>query len=263
MTIDRVDSPLSGEPSPELVVSDGELPRIYDELAAWWPLFSSPADYAEEAALYQRILLDALGPPPHTMLELGSGGGNNALYLKSRFEMTLADRSPGMLDVSRALNPECEHVVGDMRTLRLGRRFDCVFIHDAIVWMTTREDLRQAVETAFAHCAPGGVALFVPDDVRETFRTRTSQGGHDGEDRGLRYLKWIWDPDPDDHTFVVDFAFMLRDGTGTVRVIHDRHIEGLFPRAVWDEIFTGAGFEPAQGASFTVDGPAFACRRPA
>jgi len=26
--------------------------KLYDELSEWWPLFSAPEDYAEEAALF-------------------------------------------------------------------------------------------------------------------------------------------------------------------------------------------------------------------
>ena len=44
------------------------------------------------------------------------------------FALTLVDRSPAMLAVSRALNPDCEHVTDDMRTVRLGRIFDLVFV---------------------------------------------------------------------------------------------------------------------------------------
>ena len=47
-----------------------------------------------------------------------------------------------MLALSATLNPECEHLEGDMRTLRLGRTFDVVFIHDAISYLTTEDDLR-------------------------------------------------------------------------------------------------------------------------
>jgi trans-aconitate methyltransferase len=84
--------------------------------------------------------------------------------------MTLVDRSAAMLAVSRRLNPECQHVEGDMRSVRLvGHRFDGVFIHDALMYMTTEHDLVQAMETCFSHCRPGGASLFVPDYVRETF----------------------------------------------------------------------------------------------
>ena len=42
--------------------------RLYDELASWWPLLSSPADYAEEAAFYRRALLEACARPAETRM---------------------------------------------------------------------------------------------------------------------------------------------------------------------------------------------------
>jgi SAM-dependent methyltransferase len=216
--------------------------RLYRELAAWWPLFSAPADYAEEAGIYRRLLAEAGQPPLRTVLELGSGGGNNASHLKRHFQLTLVDLSPGMLEVSRALNPECEHLQGDMRTVRLGRFFDAVFIHDAIGYMTTEQDLRAAIETAFVHCRPGGGALFAPDHLRENFRTGTDHGGHDGDGRGVRYLEWTWDPDPADTTYLADYAYLFRNPDGSVQVEHDRHVQGLFPRATWLRLLDRVGF---------------------
>ena len=220
--------------------------KLYDELAEWWPLFSAPEDYAEEAAFFARVLTDACSPPPRTVLELGSGGGNNALYLKSQFQMTLTDLSAQMLDVSRALNPECEHYAGDMRTANLGRTFDAVFIHDAISYMRSEGDLRATMSNAYRHCRAGGVALFVPDCVRETFVVETRHGGHDGNDgRSLRYLMWTVDPDPTDTTYRTDFAILLRDNRGETRVVHDSHIEGIFPRTEWMRLLRQAGFKPS------------------
>jgi Methyltransferase domain len=227
----------------QLVAGTGA-PKLYGELASWWSLLSSPADYAEEAAFYERTLVGACERPPRTLLELGSGGGNNASHLKTRFQMVLVDRSPGMLEVSRAPNPECEHVEGDIRTVRLDRDFDCVFIHDAVVYMTTESDLRHAIETAFVHCRPGGAALFAPDYVRESFRSSTDHGGYDGENRSMRYLEWTWDPDPTDATYVVDHAYLLRGSDGSVRVEQDRHIAGLFARADWLRLLSEVGFRP-------------------
>lgn len=157
--------------------------------------------------------------------------------------MTLVDQSPEMLAVSRTLNPECEHLLSDMRTVRLGRLFDAVFIHDAIMYMTTEIDLRAAMATVYLHCRPGGVALFVPDHVRETFTPSTEHGGHDGEQRALRYLEWSYDPDERDTTYVTDFVYVLREGADRVRVEHDRHIEGLFARADWLKWLGETGFE--------------------
>jgi SAM-dependent methyltransferase len=227
------------------MTSGTDAPKLYHELAAWFHLLTAPAEYAEEAEFYTKQLIAACDRPPKTVLELGSGGGNNASHMKARFEMTLTDISPQMLAISRSINPECEHIEGDMRTLRSGREFDAVFVHDAIVYMKTEEDLRAAIETAFVHCRRGGAALFAPDHVKEKFRPYTDHGGHNGEDgRGLRYLEWTWDPDPSDDTYTVDFAYLLRDADGSVRVEQDRHIEGLFSRDTWLRLLAGAGFQP-------------------
>lgn len=218
--------------------------KLYHDLAAWWPLLSAPEEYKEEADFFRPLLIEACATPPRTLLELGSGGGNNASHLKAHFQMTLTDLSPGMLAVSRALNPECEHVEGDMRTVRLGRVFDAVFVNDAIAYMTSAADLRRALETAFVHCRPGGAALFAPDHVRETFTPSTDHGGHDNGTRGLRYLEWTYDPDPTDTTYLVDFAYLLRAANGDVQVEHDRHLEGMFGREEWLQLLREVGFQP-------------------
>lgn len=218
--------------------------KLYTELAHWWPLLSAYEDYADEAEFFRHVLVGAGLPPSPALLELGSGGGNNAYYLKRAFpHLTLTDLSPEMLAVSRALNPECEHVQGDMRTLRLGREFDAVFIHDAIDYMTTSADLRQALETAYVHCRAGGVALFVPDHVRETFEPSTDHGGEDGDGRALRYLEWTYDPDESDTTCVTEFAYLLREGQQPAHSEHDVHICGLFPRAEWLRHLHDLGFQ--------------------
>ena len=80
----------------------------------------------------------------------------------------------------------------------------------------------------------------------------------------MRCLEWSWDPDPDDDTFVTEFAFLLRDGRD-LTVVHDRHVEGLFAHAVWKRLLEDAGFaiEPADRP--IGDGgfdEIFLCRRP-
>lgn len=219
-------------------------PRLYDEFAPWFHLLTAPADYADEAAFYLNAFTEALGRPPETWLELGSGGGNMASHYKHHVQATLTDPAPGMLAISRALNPECEHLEGDMRDLRLGRTFDAVFVHDAVCYMTGAHDLRAAMATAFVHTRPGGAAIFVPDCTRESFVPHTDTGGHDGapgDPRALRYLAWDTDPDPTDSWYQVDYAYLLRDGD-RVRVEHDVHREGLFATAEWLQWLAEAGF---------------------
>jgi SAM-dependent methyltransferase len=218
--------------------------RLYEDLASWFPLLTAPPEYADEARFYRDVILEVCDPPARTVLELGSGGGNNASHLKATFEMTLVDRARPMLEVSKRLNPECEHVEADMLCVRLGRAFDGVFVHDAVMYLRTEEELRRLIETAFVHTRVGGAALFSPDCVRETFEPTTTHGGNDGQEgRALRYVAWIWDPDPADTAYVVDFAYLLRSPDGSVRALHDRHDFGLFTRADWLRLLQTTGFE--------------------
>ncbi len=215
------------------------LPKLYRELVPWYRLVDPTEDHFDEVSSYRRAFEQGVTSPLATLLELGAGAGNNAFHLKAGLRCTLTDLSEDMLQ----LNPECEHVQGDMRTLRLGRTFDAVLVHDAIMYMLDEEDLRAAIETAFVHTRPGGAAVFAPDYVTETFEETTELA--DGRDtdgkRALRYVAWLWDPDPLDTAYRVEYAFFLRQGDH-VEVVHDRHVEGLFPRTTWERLFREVGF---------------------
>lgn len=218
-----------------------QLPLLYTDFAAWYPLLTPRDEYVEEAECYHQALVAALATPPQTLLELGSGGGHLASHYKRHVRSTLVDLSPQMLALSQTLNPDCEHVLGDMCTVRLGRRFDAVLVHDAVMYLTTGEELQQAMTTAFVHCRPGGVALFLPDHVRESFVGSTEHGGSDGVGRALRYLAWTWDPDPTDTIYITDYAYLLHEDGLPLRCVQDRHVEGLFRRAEWLGLLGGWG----------------------
>jgi SAM-dependent methyltransferase len=217
--------------------------RFYGDLAPWWPLISPVAEYESESA-YIATLLHSSARPVVRVLDLGSGGGHVAAHLKRHFDVSLVDLSPRMLEVSRRLNPECPHVVADMRTVRLDTSFDAVLVHDAIDYMTTPDDLAAAVRTAFAHCSPGGMAIFLPDAVAETFAPGSDTGGSDGDDgRAVRFLEWTWDPDPADTWVLTQYVFVLRGPDDVVEVVPDLHRTGLFRRDVWLAVLAEAGFE--------------------
>ena len=222
---------------------DSDGPKLYRELASWFHLLTAPAEYAEDADYYLKALREACDGRMRTLLELGSGGGNVASHLTPSLEMTLVDISPEMLEVSRSINPGVEHVLGDMRSVRLGRLYDAVLVQDAISYITNEADLERALATAFEHLRPGGAAIFAPDHIRETFQPTTDCGGHDSRGRAMRYVEWLWDPDPADTTYTQDFAYLLREEDGNLRVEHDRHVMGLFGRDTWLAILGKVGFE--------------------
>ena len=215
--------------------------KLYRELAEWWPLLSPHTEYEEEAHLFLKIIQHY-----HTSvkdaLEFGSGGGSNAFYLKKQFAMTLSDLSPDMLEVSRNLNPDCPHLQGDMRTIDAGREFDLVFIHDAISYITEKDDLLAVMRNAKKHLKPDGLLFIMPDHYKETFETRTDHGGVDKDGRGMRYLEWSYDSNPDDHVAETEYAYIMRDRDGQITHEYDSMKSGLFSMPEWEELLKEAGF---------------------
>ncbi len=181
---------------------------------------------------WRAVLSSTAAISVHDVLDLGSGGGHVALHLRDRFTLTLADISEDMLASSRRLHPRCRHVRGDMRTMRLEQDFDAVLAHDAIDYVTTQDDLAMVIATAFAHCRPGGIAVFVPDYVKDDFRALTGGGGggDDGTGRRATFREQTWDPDPDDDWVQAEYEFILRAADGTAQVIKETHRLGAFSR---------------------------------
>ena len=71
---------------------------MYGELASWFHLISHPDEYAAEADHVARIVDAVCGGAAKTLLELGSGGGNNAYRVRvSRSPVRAAGhRRPGL-----------------------------------------------------------------------------------------------------------------------------------------------------------------------
>lgn len=225
---------------------------MYDAWADWYRWIDPPEHHAFEAESYVRAFERGGARAGSSLLELGSGAGHNALYLKERFRCTLTDLSPAMLALSRELNPACEHLEGDLRTLRLGRSFDAVFLHDAVTYMRSEDELRAALRTAFEHTRPGGCAVVAPDEFREDFEECTTHFAYDARGRSLRGIEWSWDPDPSDDEIVTEYVFVLREG-GAVKTLHERHPGGVFARETWQRLLREAGFAQVELVERAID----------
>lgn len=221
--------------------------RLYTDLVSLYPQVSVRSAYAAEAAQISRAIRRRLPSIPKrrkpTLLELGVGAGHLLSHLTGDFDAVAVDLVPEMLEYSKSINPGVEHAVGDMRTARLGRTFDATMIHDAIHYMLTEDDLLAAMRTCHAHLKRGGVAVFVPGYVKETFLEGDVSHALRLHAHGeLGYIAQAHDPDPTDNTYQLAFLLPRRESHRVI-VEEDRHTCGLFPIATWMRLLDEAGFE--------------------
>ncbi len=148
-------------------------------------------------------------------------------------------------------------MIGDMRTVRLGRTFDAVLLHDAVNHLYTEADLAGAFDTAAAHLEPGGAFLLVPERYAENFQDgAASHSRHKRGDCEVAYFEYLWDPDPADTAVERIMVFVIREGGAAPRIAHERFTEGLFTRAAWLRLLQVSGFSLAAELRHDVD-PAF------
>ena len=227
------------------------LNRLYNDLAFLWPVMSPPEEYAEEAVHWRTLLRESLGPGRHPILELGVGGGHNLSHFAAEFDVVAVDCSECMLDNSRRLNPTVTHLVGDMRTVRLGRSFRAVLIHDAVSHLLSEDQLLATFRTAAAHLEPGGLFITSPDNFRETFRSPATETRTNTSDNlQLTYFEYAYDPDPTGCVLETIFTYIIRRGDAPPRIEHDRMLTGIFPKSTWTRLMDRAGFNVEERSFF-------------
>lgn len=134
-----------------------DIPDTYVREAGAW-------DRGRSRCLFERPWLErateglGCGAP---VLDLGCGGGEPiAGWLLGRgFAVTGLDIAPPMLALARARFPAADWILGDMRRLALGRRFQAVIAWDSFFHLSAA-DQRAMFPRFAAHLAPGGRLLF-------------------------------------------------------------------------------------------------------
>src|SRR5205807_9408820 len=139
--------------------------RYYDLIYHGLVNYEGDVDFLEN--VFQRFHID-----PKPVLDLGCGTGNHDLPLARRgYRVTGIDRSREMLSLARkkgaTLRPRPRFVHADMRSFRLGERFDvaiCMF--GAFGYLLTQRDALQSLRSIrtisnrrVSSCSSSGMAL--------------------------------------------------------------------------------------------------------
>lgn len=217
--------------------------RLYNDLAWTWHIISKPEDYVEEGEDFINKIKEHAKIEVREILNLGCGGGNLDWVLKHAFKVTGVDISNSMLANARRINPENEYHQGDMRSVRLGRTFDAVVIHDAVNYMLTPADLKAAFETAYIHLKPGGVMITYAEVWKENFKQNRVRYQTEVKDNiEITFIENYYDPDPDDTFYESTFIYLIRKN-GILRIETDLHYCGVFPLELWPNTLKEIGFE--------------------
>ncbi len=205
----------------------------YNELA-WTDDVVAPVEsYAKEAKLYIEAIRERVGGKAISMLHLGCGAGMHDYHFKQHFAVTGVDLSKGMLELAKKRNPEVSYLSGDMRTVNLNKKYDVVAIPDSIPYMTSLQDLEQAIGNAVGHLKPGGILLVVTH-VKEDFRNNNF--AYSGEKENIHVTVFENNHVVSDSTYEATIVYLIRE-EGNLKLYHEVHTLGLFAYMQWRAIF--------------------------
>jgi SAM-dependent methyltransferase len=226
--------------------SGKDVRRLYGDLAWTWPIISPFEDYIEETELFSKLIKEHSKIAVKTLLNLGCGGGHNDYTFKKHFKVISVDISEDILRLAKKLNPEVSYQYGDMRTIRLGERFDAVTILDSINYIRTVEDLQRTFITSYEHLKPGGVFLTFVEKIAGQFKQNdTSYSTHSQGNVEITFIENHYDPDPTNTSYEATFIYLIRVG-GKLEVHTDRHLCGIFKLETWLKLLKAIGFKVKQ-----------------
>jgi SAM-dependent methyltransferase len=131
--------------------------------ATSYDLLYADKDYAAECDLIERLVREYGLKPTRTILDLGCGTGNHSLPLAKRgYEVVGVDRSDEMLHELRSKHrTDAAFRAGDIRTIDVGKRFDCALMMFAVLgYQIENSDVLAALGNARRHLHPRGILIF-------------------------------------------------------------------------------------------------------
>lgn len=238
---------------------------VFHDYARYYDLLYKDKDYPGETD-YIAALIQRHGPEARSLLELGSGTGIHASLLAEKgFSVHGIERSPEMLVRSQALAQEREAIrdrltfsAGDIRTVRLERRFDAVLsLFHVISYQTTHADVAAAFATARHHLTNGGLFLFDvwygPAVLTEKPTIRIKRMADD-----RIAVTRLAEPvlHPNENLVDVHYHVFVRDrATDTVQELQETHVMRYFFKPEIELIADASGFEVRHVEAWLTGGP--------
>ncbi|MBA4369739.1 MAG: SAM-dependent methyltransferase [Desulfobacterium sp.] len=237
--------------------------EAFGDYGKYYNLLYQDKDYASEVA-YIEMLIEKNSPGAKTVLDLGCGTGRHDILLAEKgFSLTGVDLSEEMLSAAidqkriRGFDSsQIEFLSGDVRSIRLGKRFDVVIsLFDVMSYQTTNADLKNAFETVSIHLKKNGIFIFDcwygPGVLSDPPTTRVKELENE-----RIILTRIAEPilHPDENLVDVCYHLFVRDKkTQNVEEIRENHIMRYLFKPEIEMIFDSFGFEMISFSAFMRD----------
>ncbi|MFF8957365.1 class I SAM-dependent methyltransferase [Streptomyces sp. NPDC014894] len=205
-------------------------------------------DFEAEADEVARLIAARL-PAASSLLDVACGTGAHLVRFAERYQHVAGlELSEPMLALARSRLPEVTFHQGDMRTFRLGRRFDAaVCLFGSIGYVDGPEGLSATLERFAEHLTPGGVLVVEPWWTPEAFTP-----GHVAADvvtvDGTRIAR-VSHASLDGTASLMNVHYVIAHEETGVRHFSEEHRCQLFTREQYDDAFTSAGFAVERLAS--------------
>lgn len=141
---------------------------VFGAYSHYYDLLYRDKNYSAEATYVHELIREHM-PKAKTLLDLGCGTGAHAVEMVTHgYIVTGVDQSAEMLkraELKLSETPGAKDAMrffeGDIRTVRLGEKFDAVTcLFHVMSYQTSNEDLEAALRTAAEHLEDGGVFIF-------------------------------------------------------------------------------------------------------
>lgn len=211
--------------------------RTYEAMAPVYDAFTGHYESEEWIADLIKVL-EGLGLSGKRLLDVGCGTGTSFLPMLAKgWEVTGCDISPAMLELAREKSGGGVQLsVADMLELPEFGEFDLVWaLDDAVNYLLSPDELRQALAGMRANLAPSGLLLF---DVNELRAYRTFFAEDTVVEREGRRLVWRGLAAPDVPPGSICES-QMEIAPGEVLTHRQRH----FPEAQVQAALVGAGLE--------------------
>lgn len=207
--------------------------QVFEKYAEYYNILYKDKDYVGETNFIHRLIQN-VHSEAKSILNLGCGTGNHDFELaKLGYEVTGVDLSDEMLANANSRlesmvgnNPRPSFYKGDIRDVRLGKKFDVVIsLFHVMSYQSTNDDVKAAFVTAKEHLTPGGHFIFDcwygPAVLSDPPVVRIKRL----EDETVDFVR-IAEPVmyPNENLVDVNYQIILTDRlTGTVKQLRETH----------------------------------------